>query len=335
MRLLVLGGTAFVGRTVVTAAVERGWSVTTFNRGTGGWSHPEAEHILGDRTVHLDRLRHGRWDAVVDTWSGAPRVVHAAASLLAGRVARYAFISSRAVYATPMPSGMDETAATVTGSPDADTVAYGRDKRGAELAVAGAFGERAILARAGLILGPHEDLGRLPFWLLRIARGGPVLAPGPAGLPWRFIDVRDLVEWLLAAFEAGLSGPYNLVAPLGHATTRSVLEAAIEVTESDAELVWLEPATIVESGINRWDALPGWTPPDPDLAGLIWTDVSRAVASGLTCRPARETVADTWAWVLERGGTAPQHRDHPHALDRELELKVIAAHRAGSGDPTG
>lgn len=328
-RLLVLGGTSFVGRTVVTEAVDRGWSVTTFNRGRGTWAHSDAERITGDRTVaaDLERLRDGQWDAVVDTWSGAPAVVRDSAAILGDRVDRYLYISSRAVYATPMTKNMDEGAPTVLGAADAQATGYGQDKRGSELAVEAAFGERAVLARAGLILGPHEDLGRLPFWLLRIASGGSRLAPGPPDLPWRFIDVRDLARWLLLAASAEMSGPFNLVGPTGDATTGSVLEAAIEVTGSNAELVWVHHEAITAGGIDRWQSLPGWVPPEPDLAGLIWTNTDRAQNAGLICRPALETVADTWDWILARGGAAPSHPDHPHVLDRALELRVMKPHR--------
>jgi nucleoside-diphosphate-sugar epimerase len=163
----------------------------------------------------------------------------------------------------------------------------------------------------------------LPFWLLRLAAGGPRLAPGPPDLPWRFIDVRDLARWLLQAASADISGPFNLVAPESHASTRSMLECAVEVTGSDAELIWVEPEAIKAGGIDRWQALPGWVPPEPDLAGLIWTNTSRAQAFGLTCRPVLDTVADTWDWVLAAGGTAPSHPDHPHIFDRTQELRVI------------
>lgn len=329
MRLLVLGGTSFVGRTVVTEAVRRGWSVTTFNRGLGGWRHPEAEHIRGDRTVgkDLDQLRAHRWDAAVDTWAGAPRVVQNSVEVLSQRVAHYSYISSRAVYAQPVPKDVDETAPTVSGAADAFAESYSKDKRGGELAVEAAFAGRSVLARAGLILGPHEDVGRLPFWLLRVAAGGPILMPGPPDLPWRFIDVRDLAGWLLHAIDDAMSGPFNLVAPLGHATTGSVVEEASTVTGGTPELTWVDHEQLETAGISRWDAFPGWVPPGPELAGLIWTDVTRAVNAGLACRSSRQTVADTWAWVLERGGAAPLHPDHPHGLDRELELQTIEDRR--------
>jgi nucleoside-diphosphate-sugar epimerase len=333
MRLLVLGGTSFVGRAVVTAAVDRGWSVTTFNRGRGGWAHPRAERLTGDRLRPADvrPLAEGGWHAVVDTWSGAPRAVRDSATRLAASADRYLYVSSRSVYAPPLRPGLDESHPTVEASPDADATEYPQDKRGAEIAVEAAFGTRAVLARAGLILGPYEDVGRLPYWLLRIERGGEVLAPGPADQPLRCIDARDLAAWLLDAAETGASGPVNLVCPAGHATTRDLLVAAITATGSDAELVWVDPAAIEAAGIHRWTELPGWLPPDPDLAGLISTNVDRATATGLRCRPITDTVADTWAWLVSAGRVLPAKPGRPRlGIDPARERATLAAWRASA-----
>lgn len=336
MQLLVLGGTSFVGRSVVTAAVDRGWSVTTFNRGLGTWAHPQAERITGDRLrpADLAPLNSGRWDAVVDTWSGAPCAVRDSAGLLAGRAGGYLYISSRAIYAPPPPPGLDETCPTVEASPDADATEYAQDKRGAEIAVEAAFGDRAVLARAGLILGPYEDVGRLPYWLLRIERGGEVLAPGPPDLPLQYIDARDLAAWLLDAAVGSVSGPVNLVCPPAHTTMQALLDAAVAATGSDAELVWVDPAAIEAAGIDRWTELPGWIPPSPMYAGLLSTNVERAYASGLRCRPVGETVADTWAWVVATGREmARPHGRPPLGLDPAKEQEVLAAWRRRSPGP--
>ena len=336
MRILVLGGTSFVGRSVVTAAVDRGWSVTTFNRGLGSWAHPQAERVTGDRLRPSDLapLSSGRWDAVVDTWSGAPRAVRDSAGLLAGRAGRYLYISSRAVYAPPPPPGLDETCPTVAASPDADATEYAQDKRGAEIAVEAAFGDRAVLARAGLILGPYEDIGRLPYWLLRIERGGEVLAPGPPDLPMRYIDARDLAAWLLDAAEGDVSGPVNLVNPPGHTTMRRLLDAAVAATGSDAELVWVDPAAIEAAGIDRWTELPGWIPPGPMYAGLLSTNVERAYASGLRSRPVEETVADTWAWLVAAGRVLPHQPGRPPlGRDPAKEQAALAAWRRRPAGP--
>lgn len=195
MRLLMLGGTAFVGRAVVADALERGWSVTTFTRGVSGDATPGVEQLHGDRTVAADlAMLAGRdFDVVVDTWAGAPHAVRDSARMLADRAGCYVYVSSRSVYRSPLPVGADEGAPVVAGDPNSgEEDDYAAAKAGSELAAVAAFGDRALLARAGLILGPHEDVGRLPWWLRRTARGGRVLAPGPPDLPLQYIDARDL-----------------------------------------------------------------------------------------------------------------------------------------------
>ncbi|HEY2005065.1 MAG TPA: NAD-dependent epimerase/dehydratase family protein, partial [Solirubrobacteraceae bacterium] len=182
VRLLVLGGTGFVGRTLVQEGLSRGWEVTTFNRGRRAAVDARVRALVGDRLEPQDLavLDDGHeWELVADTWSGAPRAVRASASRLCPRAGRYIYISSCSVYAPPPSMGAPETALTVEASPDAEGGEYAELKRGAELAAADAFGDRALLLRPGLILGPHEDVGRLPWWLARMARGGEVLAPGP------------------------------------------------------------------------------------------------------------------------------------------------------------
>ncbi|WP_108986990.1 SDR family oxidoreductase [Streptomyces coelicoflavus] len=339
MRLLVLGGTEFVGRAVVEAALDRGWEVTVLHRGRHA-PPPGARALHGDRTAPdgLTALAGAAdtWDAVVDTWSAAPRAVRDAARLLRDRAGRYVYVSSRSVYAWPPPAGCAEDAPLVEGaSADAGQSDYARDKRGGELAVSDAFGaDRSVLVRAGLILGPYENIGRLPWWLDRVARGGPVLAPGPRELPVQYIDVRDLADWTLGAVERELGGPYNLVSPPGHTTMGGLLDACAAVTGGTAELRWTDPGTVLAAGIEPWVQLPVWTPPGSDLHDALHTaDVSRALATGLTCRPVEDTVADTWAWLRSIGGTAPRRPDRPPVgLDPETEAEVLAA---GAGGPGG
>ncbi|BCM66441.1 MULTISPECIES: NAD-dependent epimerase/dehydratase family protein [Streptomyces] len=331
MRLLVLGGTEFVGRAVVEAALGRGWEVTVFHRGR----HPAPD---GVRSLHGDRTapdglaalaadRGAGWDAVVDTWSAAPRAVQEAARLLRGRAGRYAYVSSRSVYVWPWPRGGTEDAPLVEGAADAGATNYAADKRGGELAAVDAFGAAdSLLVRAGLILGPYENVGRLPWWLTRIARGGPVLAPGPRDLPLQYVDVRDLAAWLLGALERGLSGPYDLVSPPGHTTMGELLQACLRVTGADAELRWTDPEPILQAGIEPWTQLPVWVPPGSEMYDAVHgADVSRAVATGLVCRPVDETVADTWRWLTALDGSAPRRPDRTaEGLDPEVEAAVLA-----------
>ncbi|MBJ3811313.1 NAD-dependent epimerase/dehydratase family protein [Streptomyces flavofungini] len=316
MRLLMLGGTEFVGRAITEDALARGWDVTVFHRGRhaapGG-----ARAVHGDRTTAAGlaalAATDGTWDAVVDTWSGAPRVVRDAARLLAGRAERYAYVSSASVYRYPGEAGSDESYPVVDGDPDADAVAYPEDKLGGELAVDRAFGaERALHVRAGLILGPYENIGRLPWWLNRVARGGSVLAPGPRDASIQYVDVRDLAAWTLAAVAAGRSGPYNIVCPQGHATMGELLDTCVAVAGAPgAGLVWTPPEAVLAAGIEPWQELPVWLPPGELYDTMHDTSAEKALRAGLRCRSAFDTVADTWGWLQGLGGVAPQRSDRP------------------------
>lgn len=312
MKLLMLGGTEFVGRAITEDALDRGWEVTVFHR--GHHAPPSGTTALhGDRTAPggLDALAEGEWDLVVDTWSGAPTAVRDTARLLAGRVGRYAYVSSRSVYSYPAPAGLDEDGPLVEGSPDAGATAYAEDKRGGELAVLDAFGDRSLLVRAGLILGPYENIGRLPWWLNRVARGGPTLAPGTPGLPLQYIDVRDLARWTLDAAEAGRGGAFNVVSPLGHATMGTLLDACAAATGGGADFRWTDPTRIEDAGVAPWTELPIWLPEGELHDYMFGGDVTKVLAAGLECRPVEETVADTWTWLQGLGGATPQRTDRP------------------------
>ena len=326
MRLLILGGTGFVGRAYVAEGLARGWDVSVFNRGTAAAAGGVTE-LRGDRRAPdgLAAVGRGEWDVVVDTWSWEPVAVRDAARALAGRAGSYVYVSTRSVYADPVPAGADESAPLVAGSPDdAEQGEYATMKRGAEIAAVDAFGDRALLVRAGLVLGPYENIGRLPWWLRRIARGGPVLAPGPRDLGLQYVDARDMAAWSLDAAVAGLGGPYNVVSPPGFTTMRELLETCVKVTGSDAELRWTDPERILRAGVRPWQDLPIWLPPGELHAMMHQADVSKAVAAGLKCRPVAETVADTWAWLESIGGEPPQRPDRPQVgLDPEAEASLI------------
>jgi nucleoside-diphosphate-sugar epimerase len=331
MRLLVLGGTHHVGRAVVETALARGDAVTTLTRGVSGPPAAGARAVYADRTdpaALAAALGDASWDAVIDTWSGAPCVVGDAARLLAGRAGHYGYVSSRSVHRWPIAPGADESAPVVDADPaSADGSDYAAAKRGGELAAVAAFGDRALLARAGLILGPYEIVGRMPWWLRRIERGGDVLAPGPPELPLQYIDCRDLAAWLLHAADNGIGGAFNTVSKPGQATMRSLLEAAKAATGSPARLVWVAPEVIERAGIEPWTELPVWVPPDTELIGLHTGDVTAAYAAGLTCRPVEETVADTWAWLRAEGDPPARPSGPRHGLDpgREREALALAA----------
>ncbi|MGP3634691.1 NAD-dependent epimerase/dehydratase family protein [Streptomyces sp. 24-1644] len=325
----MLGGTEFVGRAVTEDAQARGWEVTVFHRGHHA-PPPGTTALTGDRTAEggLAALAEGSWDLVVDTWSGAPSAVRDAARLLSGRAGHYTYVSSRSVYDYPTPAGLAEDGPLVEGaSPDAGgDVSYALAKRGGELAALDAFGDdRVLLGRAGLIIGPGENIGRLPWWLGRIARGGPVIAPGPRDAGLQYIDARDLASWLLDAAADGRHGAYNTVSHPGHTTMGELLDACVRVTGSDAGLRWTDPDTLLAAGVEPWSDLPVWLPAGELYDTLHQGDVTKAHAAGLRCRPVGETVADTWTWLVERGGAAPQRPDRPQVgLDPQLEAKLLA-----------
>jgi nucleoside-diphosphate-sugar epimerase len=329
MRLLVLGGTHHVGRAVVEEALARGDEVTTLTRGVSGVATPGAQARHADRTDPAQltaALADDRWDAVIDTWSAAPRVVRDAAVALSGRVGHYGYVSSRSVYSWPIPSHSDESAPVVDADPASeDGSDYAAAKMGGELAVTEFFDGPSVQTRAGLILGPYEGVGRMPWWLRRIERGGDVLAPGPRDLPLQYIDCRDLARWMLHAADEGISGAFNTVSRPGHATMESLLNAAIAATGSDANLVWVSPEDIEAAGLGEWVELPIWASPIGEAAALHDGDVSKIYAAGLVCRPVTETVADTWRW-LQAEGDPPVREGRPqHGVDPEREREVLAS----------
>ncbi|MFN8196596.1 MAG: NAD-dependent epimerase/dehydratase family protein [Nocardioidaceae bacterium] len=305
MRLLVLGGTHHVGRAVVETALADGHTVTTLTRGVSGPSAPGTDERHADRRdgdALATALGGDEWDVVVDTWSQAPAVVLTSATLLRGRAAHYCYVSSRSVYAWPIAHHADESAPVVEGDPASEESSdYAEAKRGGELAALEGFGADVLLARAGLILGPWERVGRLPFWLERLARGGDVPAPGPVDRPLQYVDARDLAAWLVDAGSRGVRGAFNAVSQPGHTTIGELLGEARRVTGGRSKLVWLTPEQVEAAGVAPWTELPIWMPPTGEMAALHDGDVGAASAAGLVCRPVAETVADTWAWLQTEG----------------------------------
>jgi len=324
MKLLVLGGTRFVGRAVIDDALARGWEVTALNRGQTGSAPQRVTSLRADRTsppALVEALGEATWDLAVDTWSGAPAVAGLAATALAGKVSRYGYVSSGSVYT--WGTHVDESSPLVDADPEAADGEYPELKRGAEVAVLRAFPD-AILARAGLILGPHEDIGRLPWWLRRIAAGGRVVAPGRPDRPLQYVDARDLATWLLDGLAAGRTGAVDVVSRSGHATTQQLLDACVHATGSDAELVWFTDAEIEAAGATPWTQLPCWVPEGGEFTGFLEADTSLAEATGLICRSIEVTAADTWRWLTAEGAP-PQRTDRDvHGLPADLEERMLS-----------
>jgi 2'-hydroxyisoflavone reductase len=314
-KVLVLGGTDFVGPAVVGAARARGDEVTIFHRGQTGSAPDGVRVIHGDRTnaSDLGALTTQAWDMVVDAWSRAPRVVLSAARALEPHARRYVYISTISVYSDVHEGLITEDSPTVAAEPDSDASDYAADKRGAELAIESVFGsERSVFARPGLILGPRENIGRLPWWLRRIAAGGEVLTPEPRDLAVQYVDARDLARF---AIETALHGPVNVLSRPGHTTMAGLLEVCREVTGSSASFTWVDAEFLLANQVEPWTELPIWVPPIGEMAGFYTSDSSLALRSGLICRPARDTVLDTWSWL----------RDHPDWQ------QVVSANRSRVG----
>ena len=329
MNLLVLGGTQFVGRAVADAALERGHELTLFHRGrTNPGLFPEAEHLHGDRDGDLSALEGRSFDAVIDTSGYVPRVVRASAELLAGSVGHYDFVSTIGVYAD-FSSGPDERASRQEwdGVSEDVNASYGPLKAACEQVVEEIYGDRALIARPGLIVGPHDPTYRFTYWVDRIARGGSVVSPEPRDNVVQLIDVRDLAEWLVRSAENRLAGTYNAIGPAAPLTMEEMLEECRAVTKSDAQLHWIDADRLREHGVEEWSTLPLWLT-DPEHRGVVEVDNSRALAAGLTLRPLSETIRDTLAWIRSGDPTFVQtslvERSLP-GLDPLLEAELVAA----------
>ena len=316
MQILVLGGTKFLGRHVVDAALARGHELTLFNRGqTRPDLFPDVEKLQGDRDGDLTALEGRSFDAVVDTSGYVPRVVQETIDAL-GDVGHYAFVSTISVYADVSSPPTEESPVAQLQEPTEQwQTAYGELKALCEEVVRARF-PNAFVPRPGLIAGPWDPTGRFTYWPVRLAAGGRVLAPSPPDADAQVIDARDLAAWTVLAAETGLGGTYNAVgAPLRR-------DALLDACRSDAEveLVWVDGDFLAEHEVGEWMELPLWLH-GPEHAGMLSIDPARAFAAGLVTRPVAETARDTLEWV--RSGEAPI--EPPAGLDREKEQAVLDA----------
>ena len=299
MRVLVLGGTKFLGRAFVAAALERGHTLTLFNRGeTNPDLFPDVEQLHGDRSGDLSPLAGRVFDAIVDPSGYVPAVVRASAELL-GDCGQYVFVSSVSVYANFSTPPNEESLVAELGAASADELAsdysnYGALKALCEQAVWDVFRERSLIVRPGLIAGPHDPTGRFTYWAHRLERGGEILAPGPPERRAQFIDVRDLAEFMVDCVERRVTGVFN-------ATNEGV---AWDELLAGANVTWVSDEHLVAHEVGEWMELPLWLG-DPDWVGMHRTDVSRAISEGLRFRPVAETIAGAAA-AVEGVGLTPE-----------------------------
>ncbi len=341
LRILILGGTAFLGPATVAVARARGHEVTLFNRGrTNQQLFPDLTKLKGDRFGDLKSLETGQWDVCIDNSGYIPRTVQATTELLRGRVGHYIFISSISVFADFSVRGLDEKSAVgtmtaeeiaaATGMRDINGANYGPLKALCEQANTRVFGNKACNIRPGLIAGPMDGTDRFTYWPVRVSRGGEVLAPGTPETPTQVIDVRDLAEFIVLAAEKGYGGTYNATSPAGELTMGELLDTCRRVSGADATFTWADHEFLTEHGVAAWSDMPVWVPLDGEEAGHPFINVMKAVKAGLTFRPISETVRGTLDWWA----TLPQdRRDKPlrSGLTPEREAEVLAAWHARGG----
>ena len=336
LRILILGGTAFLGPAIVEYALDRGHELTLFNRGrTNPHLFPDLEKIQGDRDGGLDPLRGREWDVCIDTSGYVPRIVGDSARLLADSVRQYIFISTISVYADFTERGItemsrvgtleDESVEEITG------LTYGPLKALCEQAVEEALPGRANIIRPGLIVGPMDRSDRFTYWPVRIARGGEVLAPGDPNTPTQVIDVRDLAEFIVLCAERDVTGVFNATSPPEELTMGELLESCKSVSGSDATFTWASAAFLEEHEVSAWSDMPVWVPLDGEDAGHPFINVDRALKAGLTFRPIDQTVRATLDWW----NTVPQERrDKPmrSGITPEREAELLAACHASQAE---
>jgi 2'-hydroxyisoflavone reductase len=339
LKILMLGGTRFIGVPITELALARGHTVTFFNRGkTNADLLPQVERIQGDRNGPLDGLKNRKWDAVIDTSGYFPRVVKSAAELLAPNVGQYLFVSSISVYPN---FAQPRTETSAVGTLKDETVEdigegrYGPLKALCERAAEAAMPGRVTVLRPGLIVGPHDSSDRFTYWPARAARGGEMLAPGTPRDRIQIIDARDLAAFALDALERHVYGTFNLVSPPGMFTMGDVVNESIRAAKSLAKpnppprAVWASAAFLEKQKVEGWSDMPVWIAAHGDDAAFADTSSARALQEGLKITPIRKTVYDTLAWHLQRPES--ERAKLKAGLDPTREQEVLAAWRTESG----
>jgi len=338
MKLLIIGGTRFLGRHVLTAALARDFEVTLFNRGRHlSEVSKDVEIIVGDRNTDFSKLRGRRWDAVVDTCGMLPGAVKAMAEALSDSVDHYTFISTQNVYADVSTPGVNETspvasltteqlaeanAIDTSGEPSYGKL-YGGLKAMCEQAIEEVMSNRGLRIRPGLIVGPYDYTDRFTYWVGRVARGGEVLAPGHPNRFIQFIDVRDLADWIVRMAERRETGVYNANGVPAKLTMKGLLDECRAVTQSDAAFTWADEAFLLQERVAAWSEMPLWLPEEaaPHLKGFMFVNCDKAVAAGLTFRSVTDTIGATFAWHRTDGSEnlkAGLDRDKEQALLRKF-----------------
>ena len=323
MKILIIGGTRFLGRHLVESALARGHEVTLFNRGkTNPDLFKQVQTISGDREKDLDQVS-GKYDAVIDTCGYFPRIVRMSAEALKDKVQSYIFISSISVYdgfskigineSDPVGKIADETIEEITGE------SYGPLKALCEKAVQDVFGDRSLIVRPGLIVGPHDPTDRFTYWPVRVARGGDVLTPEKPDVPIQIVDVRDLSDFIIEIIQQNMSGVFNATGPEHELTLGEMLNACKQVSGSDANFKWASVEFLNQNQVAPWSDMPVWVPNVPEDAGFSRVDISKAVRAGLKFMPLEATIRDTLEW----GKSRPSDHEWRAGLKPERERELL------------
>jgi 2'-hydroxyisoflavone reductase len=337
MKILIIGGTQFIGRHMVDEARARGHDVTLFNRGkTNRDLFPDVEKLHGNRDGELDALCGRTWDVVIDNCGYVPRVVKQSAQLLQNQVERYIFISSISAYADLNTPGTDEESPLATLADESveevNGETYGGLKVLCERVATDIFADRALIIRPGLIVGPHDPTHRFTYWPVRVADearcNGEVLAPDSPEVGTQIIDGRDLSRWTITMVERSATGVYNVTGPDNRLTFGTLLDTCKSVANTDVHFTWVSEAFLLEHGVTPWQDIPCWVP--HEVAGFDKVDIRKAIGAGLTFRPLADTVRDTLAWENARRQQAGDDdaQSKRAGLTAEREAEVLAAWHA-------
>jgi 2'-hydroxyisoflavone reductase len=336
MKILMIGGTRFVGRHLAEAVLAAGHDLSLFHRGqTNVGLFPQATEILGDRDGGLDALGDATWDVVIDTCGYVPRLVSASADALRGRVQRYVFVSTISVYDWPQAAGVTEATGRLATMDDETTETIDKDTYGplkvlCERVLDERFPGAALHLRAGLIVGPHDSTDRFTYWPVRVAKGGPMIAAGRDG-DLQFVDGRDLAAFAVHAIEQGLAGAYNVTGPADRLTMGSCLETMVETLNPAAELVWIPEDFLLGNGAIEWKDFPFWLKEGSENAGILSVDNRKAIADGLTFRPHPDTFRDTLDWYRNHHPTGTLIT----GISAEREAELLEAWGARSAETPG
>lgn len=322
LKVLILGGTAFLGPHLVEELYQRGHQVTLFNRGHRFLSqYPEVERLQGDRDGDLEALKNRTWDAIIDTSGYLPRIMTTSSEMLKNATEHYIFISTVGVYANFYRLDINEEYPLAKLEYPIEKITektYGALKANCEQVVQNYFPDKTLIVRSGLIVGPGDPTDRFSYWPRRMQEGGELLAPGDASQNIQCIDVRDLATWIIDQVERRTTGIYNVIGqPIAF---QELLTECQQITKIDATIHWVNENFLIEHQVQDWVELPLWLSKQRNMPGFFNINVQKATAAGLTTRPIADTITSILEWDAEHAHIRPQT-----SLNHEKEQYLLQA----------